>query len=123
MPAGLDGNWALVAANMSVRSLLHVGVIGGMLVALIRVPRWLLPLAIIGGAVAVVQLLMRYDEGLLYGLQPPRTVLPGITPWTWVNVVQLILAAACAVAGLRAVRRANLAVGDSVGDAPLQLND
>lgn len=70
--------------------------------------QWLLPLAVFGGGVAAVQLLGHYyGTDFLYELRQH-----GSESWTWVNVVQLALATACAVAGLIAVWRSR------TGDRP-----
>ena len=84
--------WLQQLQLLNVGTLLHVGLIVGMVVSLIRAPRWLFPLAVFGGAVAAVQLL-GYDYGNdgIYGWW-----LKGTWPWIGMNVVQLILAVACA---------------------------
>ena len=98
--------WLQQLQLLNVGTLLHVGLIVGMVVALIRAPRWLFPLAVFGGAVAAVQFSLGYDYGNdgIYGWW-----LKGTWPWIGMNVVQLVLAVACAAVGVRAMRRARLA--------------
>lgn len=104
--------WLQQLSVLNVGTFLHVGVIAGMAIALLRARQWLLPLAVFGGAVATVQLLgyhYGYRQGsdeLLYRWWAQTT-----TFWTGVNVVQLVLAVACVVVGLVAVRRARQADG------------
>jgi hypothetical protein len=83
--------WLQVLQVVNVGQLLHAGLIVGMIVALARARRWLLPLAVFSGAVAAGQL-AGYDYGDVLG-----ETLSG--PWIGVNAVQLLLAVACAVVG------------------------
>jgi len=101
--------WMQQLQMLNVGTLLHVGMIVGMVVALIRARRWLLPLAVFGGGVAAVQLLGNpYGVDFLYQARQQ-----GIPLWTWVTIVQLVLAVVCAAAGFVAVRRAGHAEGRS----------
>jgi hypothetical protein len=94
--------WLRLLQFVNVGTLLHVGIVVGMLVALTRARRWLFPLAVFGGGVATVQLLgHNYGSDFLYGLRQQGTAL-----WAWVNVGQLALAVACAIVGFVAVLRA-----------------
>jgi hypothetical protein len=92
-------HWVQVLQLVNVGSLLHVGLIVGMIVALARARRWLFALAIFSGAVAAVQL-VGYTYGTGYPMGESQA---GV--WTGVNVVQLMLAVVCAVVGFIALRR------------------
>jgi hypothetical protein len=94
-------HWLTQLQLLNVGSLLHVGLLVGMIVALARARRWLFPLAVFSGAVAAVQL-VGYDYGAddYYVIQESHA-----GAWTWVNVVQLMLAVVCAVVGFITVRR------------------
>ncbi|MBX6751537.1 MAG: hypothetical protein IRY85_18070, partial [Micromonosporaceae bacterium] len=102
--------WVRHLDLVSVGTILHLGVIVGMAVALVWARRWLFPLAAFGGAVAIVQLLGYYYGAGAYGYE---WWVPGSALWTGTNVVQLLLAGACVVAGFLAVRRARRADGPS----------
>jgi hypothetical protein len=94
--------WLQQLQLLNVSTFLRVGMILFMIVALVRARQWLLPLAAFGGGVAAVQLLgYHYGSDFLYDMRQRGSDL-----WTWVNVLQLLLAVACAVAGFVALRRA-----------------
>lgn len=104
--------WLRPLSLVSVGPLLHLGLIVGMVVALLRARRWLLPLAAFGGAVAVVQLMgYAYGGGLGIAWWPE-----GMAVWTAMNVGQLVLAVACAAVGLVAVLRARTAARPESAD-------
>jgi hypothetical protein len=108
--------WVLQFQLLNVSALLHVGVIVGMVVALVRARQWLLPLAAFGGGVAAVQLLSYgYGRDSGFGVREQGDLL-----WTWVNVVQLVLAVACAVAGFLALRGAGSGASPSEVDPTRQ---
>jgi hypothetical protein len=104
--------WLQGLQLVNVGSLLHVGLIVGMIVILARARRWLFPLAIFSGAVAAVQL-VGYTYGLDY-VYTTRENSGGV--WTGVNLVQLALAIVCAVAGFIAVRRDARSTGKAQPD-------
>jgi hypothetical protein len=93
--------WLQLLQFVNAGTLLHIGLIVGMVIALLRVREWLLPLAVVGGGVAAVQLVGHtYGGDFFYELRQHGTLV-----WAWVNVAQLGLAAACGVAWFVAARR------------------
>jgi hypothetical protein len=97
--------WLARLQWVNVGTLLHITFIVGMITALVTAHRWLFPLAAFGGGIAAGQLLGHsYGGDFLYELRQHGTQL-----WTWVNVTQLGLAVACAIAGLVTMRRAGAA--------------
>jgi hypothetical protein len=101
--------WLQLLQLPNVGTLLHLGTIVGMVLALVRVRQWLLPLALFSGGVAAVQLRGDYyGTDFLYALRQHGTAL-----WTWVNAAQLALATACAIVGLVTLLRNMRAVGRS----------
>ena len=104
--------WLQLLQLVNVGTLMHVGLIVGMIAALLRARRWLLPLAVVGGGVAGVQLIGHpYGSDFLYELRQQGSAL-----WVWINMAQLALAIACAVAGVVELRRTRLTAG--LPDAP-----
>jgi hypothetical protein len=99
--------WLAQLQLLNVGTLLHVGMVVGMVVALARAHQWLRPLALFGGGVAAGQRL-GFDYGFdpLYDLRQRATAL-----WTSVTIVQLVVAVACVVAGFVAMRHARIAEG------------
>jgi hypothetical protein len=105
--------WLHVLQFVNVESFLHAGLIVGMIVALVRARRWLLPLAVFSGGFAAAQ--------LLSGGWAIDTQEGGSAGWAEVNVVQLVLAVACAVVGtvvgfIGLLRDARSAREDEPGD-------
>jgi hypothetical protein len=101
--------WLQVLQLVTPGSVLHVGLIVGMVVALARARRWLLPLAVFSGAVAAVQLV---SGG--WAIDPPEE---GSAVWARVNLVQLLLAVACFVVGfIGLLRGAHSTKEDQPGD-------
>jgi hypothetical protein len=104
--------WLQGLQLVNVGSLFYVGLIVGMIVALARARRWLFPLAVFSGAVAAVQLVgYTYGTDYVYAMGESRA-----GAWSGVNVVQLMLAVACAVVGFSALRRDARSTGEAQPD-------
>lgn len=96
-PASTDGRpptWFEVL-EVSVGTILRLGTIAGMIVALVRARRWLFPLAVFGAGTAATEL-----QVLLHLHDAPAATL-----WQAIDVLQLMLAVACAVVGVVSLRR------------------
>jgi hypothetical protein len=100
-PGAAPSYWLSELEFVNTGTLLNLGMIVGMVVALTRARRWLLPLAAFGGGVAAVQL-VGYDYGTdaFYTLHQSGSAI-----WACVDAIQLVLAVVCVVVGVLALRR------------------
>jgi hypothetical protein len=90
-PSGETPAWFEVL-EVSLGMVLRFGTIIGMIVALVRAPRWLFPLAVVGAGMAAAE---------LYAFRHVREMLL----WESIDVIQLALAVACSAVGVVALRR------------------